>query len=51
MYVLRIVTTVFIALVMFSEILTMKEPKYRFAVGIAVLINILSLVCMWGIYE
>lgn len=51
MYVLRIVTTVFIALTMFSEIMSMKEPKYRFVIGFAILINILSLVCMWGIYE
>ena len=53
MYLLRIVTTVFIALLMFGEIVAIPHTKRATLTFDLVVIatNILALVCMWGIYE
>ena len=53
MYLLRIVTTVFLALTLLGEIVAVPHTDKRtrgFDVAMIVT-NVMALVCMWGIYE
>lgn len=53
MYGLRLVTTVFIASVLFGEIMAIPHMDKK-GIGIdllMILANVMSLICMWGIYE